>query len=45
MTQIEKLEQEVITLRDRLARLTEASHRINDSLDFESVLQGVLDSA
>ena len=45
MTQIEKLKQEVETLRDRLARLTEASHRINDSLDFESVLQGVLDSA
>ncbi len=45
MNRIERLEQEVETLRDRLARLTEASHRINDSLDFESVLQGVLDSA
>ena len=45
MTQVEKLQQEVETLRDRLARLNEASRRINDSLDFESVLQGVLDSA
>lgn len=45
MTQVEKLQREVETLRDRLARLSEASRRINDSLDFESVLQEVLDSA
>ena len=45
MTQVEKLQREVATLRDRLARLSEASRRINDSLDFESVLQEVLDSA
>ncbi len=45
MTQVEKLQLEVQTLRDRLARLSEASRRINDSLDFESVLQEVLDSA
>ena len=45
MTQVEKLQLEVETLRDRLARLSEASRRINDSLDFESVLQEVLDSA
>ena len=32
-------------LRDRLSRLSEASLRINESLDFEAVLQGVLDSA
>ena len=32
-------------LRDRLARLSEASLRINESLDFDTVLQGVLDSA
>ena len=32
-------------LRERLARLSEASRRINESLDFDTVLQGVLDSA
>ena len=31
--------------RDRLSRLSEASLRINESLDFDTVLQGVLDSA
>ena len=30
---------------DRLSRLSAASLRINDSLDFDTVLQGVLDSA
>ena len=30
---------------DRLSRLSEASLRINESLDFDTVLQGVLDSA
>ena len=32
-------------LRQRLSRLSEASRRINESLDFGTVLQGVLDSA
>ena len=32
-------------LRQRLSRLSEASLRINESLDFEAVLQGALDSA
>ena len=32
-------------LRDRLARLSEASRRINESLDFDTVLQDVVDSA
>ena len=32
-------------LRQRLSRLGEASLRINESLDFDNVLQGVLDSA
>ena len=32
-------------LRDRLSRLSEASLRINESLDFDTVLKGVLDSA
>ena len=33
------------SLRERLSRLSEASLRINDTLDFDTVLQGVLDSA
>ena len=36
---------EIQTLRDRLSRLSEASLRINESLDVDAVLQGVLDSA
>ena len=32
-------------LRERLARLSQASLRINESLDFDTVLQGALDSA
>ena len=32
-------------LRERLARLSQASLRVNESLDFDTVLQGVLDSA
>ena len=36
---------EMQALRDRLSRLSEASLRINESLDFDTVLQGVLDSA
>ena len=32
-------------LRDRLSRLSAASLRINDSLDFDAVLHGVLHSA
>ena len=39
------LERENGALRDRLSRLSQASLRINESLDFETVLQGVLDSA
>ena len=38
-------DQEAAALRERLARLGEASLRINESLDFDAVLQGVLDSA
>ena len=40
-----ELERENQALRDRLSRLSQASLRINESLDFETVLQGVLDSA
>ena len=36
---------ETYSLRDRLSRLSEASLRINESLDFDAVLQRVLDSA
>ena len=32
-------------LRERLSRLSEASLRVSESLDFDTVLQGVLDSA
>ena len=32
-------------LRERLSRLSAASRRINESLDFDQVLQGVLDSS
>ena len=45
MNQSEEREREIAELRDRLSRLTEASLRINESLDFGTVLQGVLDSA
>ena len=39
------LEHESPTLLDRLSKLNEASLRINESLDFDTVLQGVIDSA
>ena len=38
-------EREMQILRNRLSRLSEAGLRINESLDFDAVLQGVLDSA
>ena len=38
-------EREILDLRTRLSLLSEASLRINESLDFDSVMQGVLDSA
>ena len=40
-----ELERENAALRDRLSRLSEASLRINESLDFDTVLQRALDSA
>ena len=40
-----KLRRENEVLRERLSRLSEASLRINESLDLDTVLQGVLDSA
>ena len=41
----EDLARENRALRDLVSRLGEASQRINESLDFDTVLQGVLDSA
>ena len=43
--QRDDLMREIAELRERLTRLSEASLRINESLDFDTVLQGVLDSA
>ena len=45
MKQADEMGRESQTTRDRLSRLNEASLRINESLDFGTVLQGVLDSA
>ena len=45
MNQAEDLKGAVEELRDRLSRLSEASLRINESLDFDTVLQEVVDSA
>ena len=39
-----ELERENQALRDRLSRLSQASLRINESMDFETVLQDVVDS-
>ena len=39
------LQQEVASLQQRLTRLSEASLRINETLDFDSVLQVVVDCA
>ena len=36
---------QIETLRNRLSKLSEASRRINESLDLDAVLQGILDSA
>ena len=45
MTPADQPYQDYEALRERLTRLSEASRRINESLDFDTVLQGVLDSA
>ena len=45
MVQSDQRDRDFEALRERLSRLSEASLRINESLDFDSVLQGVLDSA
>ena len=38
-------DEQMAALRERLSRLSDASLRINESLDLDAVLQGVLDSA
>ena len=45
MDQSDQRDLEISALRERLSRLSEASLRINQSLEFDTVLQGVLDSA
>ena len=45
MKNADELARENEALRQRLSRLSEASLRISESLDFDNVLQGVLDSA
>ena len=45
MKQPDDLMRENEALRDRLSRLSEASLRINESLDFDTVLQEVVDNA
>ena len=45
MAQPDRQDREIEALRERLSRLSEASLRINESLDFDVVMQGVLDSA
>ncbi|MCY4579569.1 MAG: response regulator [Chloroflexi bacterium] len=45
MTQSDRRDREFEELRERLSRLSAASLRINESLDFDTVIQGILDSA
>ena len=42
---VDERDQQIVALRNLLAKLSEASLRINESLDFDTVLQGILDSA
>ncbi len=45
MDQPEELMRQIASLRERLSKLSEAGLRINESLDFDTVLQEVVDSA
>ncbi len=45
MTQADRRDRDLRALRQRLSRLSAASLRINESLDFDTVRQDVLDSA
>ena len=43
--QIDERDQQIAALRDRLTKLSEASLRINETLEFDAVLQEVVDNA
>ena len=45
MDRSDERDREIAGLRERLSRLSDASRRINESLDFDAVLQEVVDSA
>lgn len=45
MSEVDRLTREVAELRDRLARLSEANLRANESLDLDTVLSEVVESA
>ena len=45
MSRPDERDREITKLRERLSRLSQASLRINESLDFNGVLRGVLQSA
>ena len=45
MKNTDDLTLQIAALRNRLSKLSEASLRINESLDLDAVLQGILDSA
>ena len=45
MSETGDLQSEVDSLRERLARFRDAALRLNESLEFDEVLQGVLDAA
>lgn len=45
MKRADKLARENVALRERLSRLSEANLLISESLDVDTVLQGVLDYA
>ena len=45
MNEVAELRREVETLRDRIRKLTEAGGRLLENVEFESVLEGVVDNA
>ena len=45
MAQPDQRDLEIVALKERLTRLSEASLRISETLEFDAVLQGALDSA
>ena len=45
MKDVDERDQQIVALRNRLSKLSAASLRINESLDLDTVLQEILDSA